>query len=39
MNKLQALNYIEEEITATDGRYEMVTFIWESGSGIIKCFT
>jgi UDP-N-acetylglucosamine acyltransferase len=35
-NTSQALNYIEEEITATDERDEIVTFIQESGRGIIK---
>ena len=36
MNTSQALNYIEEELTATDERDEIVTFIRESGRGIIK---
>jgi len=39
MNTSQALNFIEEEITATDERDEIVTFIRESGRGIIKRFT
>jgi len=38
MNTSQALNYIEEEISATDERDEIVTFIRESGRGIIKRF-
>ena len=38
MNTSQALNFIEEEITATDERDEIVTFIRESGRGIIKRF-
>ncbi len=36
MNTTQALNYIEEELPATDERDEIVTFIRESGRGIIK---
>ena len=32
-------NYIEEELPATDERDEIVTFIRESGRGIIKRFT
>ena len=39
MNISQALNYIEEELPATDARDEIVTFIRESGRGIIKRFT
>jgi len=39
MNTSQALNYIEEELPATDARDEIVTFIRESGRGIIKRFT
>ncbi len=39
MNTSQALNYIEEEFPATDERDEIVTFIRESGRGIIKRFT
>ena len=39
MNTSQALNYIEEELPATDERDEIVTFIQESGRGIIKKFT
>jgi UDP-N-acetylglucosamine acyltransferase len=39
LNTTQALNYIEEEMTATDERDEIVTFIRESGRGIIKRFT
>jgi UDP-N-acetylglucosamine acyltransferase len=36
MNISQALEYIEEELTASDERDEIVTFIRESGRGIIK---
>jgi UDP-N-acetylglucosamine acyltransferase len=39
MNTSQALNYIEEELPATDARDEIVTFIRDSGRGIIKRFT
>ena len=39
LNTSQALNYIEEELLATDERDEIVTFIRESGRGIIKRFT
>jgi UDP-N-acetylglucosamine acyltransferase len=39
LNTSQALNYIEEELPATDERDEIVTFIRESGRGIIKRFT
>jgi UDP-N-acetylglucosamine acyltransferase len=39
LNTTQALNYIEEELQATDERDEIVTFIRESGRGIIKRFT
>ena len=39
MNTSQALEYIEEEIPATDERDEIVTFIRESGRGIIKRYT
>ena len=38
MNTSQALNFIEEELAATDERDEIVTFIRESGRGIIKRF-
>lgn len=38
LNTSQALNYIEEELAATDERDEIVTFIRESGRGIIKRF-
>lgn len=38
-NISQALEYIEEELEATDERDEIVTFIRESGRGIIKRFT
>ncbi len=36
LNTTQALEYIEEELPATDERDEIVTFIRESGRGIIK---
>ncbi|MFC4262594.1 acyl-ACP--UDP-N-acetylglucosamine O-acyltransferase [Ferruginibacter yonginensis] len=36
LNTTQALNYIEEEVPATNERDEIVTFIRESGRGIIK---
>lgn len=36
LNTTQALHYIEEELPATDERDEIVTFIQESGRGIIK---
>ena len=39
LNTSQALNFIEEELTATDERDEIVTFIRESGRGIIKRYT
>jgi UDP-N-acetylglucosamine acyltransferase len=39
MNTTQALNFIEEELPATDERDEILTFIRESGRGIIKRFT
>jgi len=39
LNTTQALNFIEEELLATDERDEIVTFIRESGRGIIKRFT
>ena len=39
LNTSQALNFIEEEIDATDERDEIVTFIRESGRGIIKRFS
>lgn len=38
LNTTQALQYIEEEIPATDERDEIVTFIRESHRGIIKKF-
>ena len=38
-NISQALEFIEEELPATDERDEIVTFIRESGRGIIKRFT
>ncbi|MEO6230760.1 MAG: acyl-ACP--UDP-N-acetylglucosamine O-acyltransferase [Ferruginibacter sp.] len=39
MNTSQALNFIEEELPASDARDEIITFIRESGRGIIKRFT
>ncbi|NDE09415.1 MAG: acyl-ACP--UDP-N-acetylglucosamine O-acyltransferase [Chitinophagia bacterium] len=39
LNTTQALNFIEEELPATDERDEIVTFIRDSGRGIIKRFT
>lgn len=39
LNTSQALNYIEEELAATDERDEIVTFIRESGRGIIKRYS
>src|SRR5258706_5470762 len=39
MNTTQAVEFIEEEMPATDERDEIVTFIRESGRGIIKSFT
>lgn len=39
MNISQALEYIEEEAPATDERDEIVTFIRESGRGIIKRYS
>lgn len=39
MNTSQALIYLEEEFSATDERDEIVTFIRESGRGIIKRFS
>ena len=38
MNTSQALHFIEEELPASDERDEIVTFIRESGRGIIKRF-
>jgi UDP-N-acetylglucosamine acyltransferase len=38
-NTTQALEFIEEELIASDERDEIVTFIRESGRGIIKRFT
>lgn len=37
-NTSQALEFIEEEISASDERDEIVTFVRESGRGIIKRF-
>ncbi|MFY7900641.1 MAG: acyl-[acyl-carrier-protein]--UDP-N-acetylglucosamine O-acyltransferase, partial [Chitinophagaceae bacterium] len=37
-NTSQAIDFIEEEITASDERDEILTFIRESGRGIIKRF-
>ena len=39
LNITQSLEYIEEELPATDERDEIVTFIRESGRGIIKRYT
>jgi UDP-N-acetylglucosamine acyltransferase len=39
MNTTQALEYIEEELPINDERDEIVTFIRESGRGIIKRYT
>ncbi|HEY8399336.1 MAG TPA: acyl-ACP--UDP-N-acetylglucosamine O-acyltransferase [Flavihumibacter sp.] len=39
MNTSQALEFVEEEFSATDERDEIVTFIRESGRGIIKRYT
>jgi len=39
LNTSQALEYIEEELPASDERDEIVTFIRESGRGIIKKYT
>ena len=36
LNTTQALNFIDEEVAATDERDEIVTFIRDSGRGIIK---
>ncbi|WP_242675071.1 acyl-ACP--UDP-N-acetylglucosamine O-acyltransferase [Niastella populi] len=38
-NTSQALEYLEEEFSATDERDEIVTFIRESGRGIIKRYS
>ena len=38
LNTSQALNFIEEELVASDERDEIVTFIRESSRGIIKRF-
>jgi UDP-N-acetylglucosamine acyltransferase len=39
LNTTQALQYIEEEFSASDERDEIVTFIRESGRGIIKRYS
>jgi UDP-N-acetylglucosamine acyltransferase len=39
LNTTQAINFIEEEVAATDERDEIVTFISESGRGIIKRYS
>ena len=39
MNTSQAIEYNEEEMTATDEKDEIVTFVRESSRGIIKRFT
>jgi UDP-N-acetylglucosamine acyltransferase len=38
LNTSQAIDFIEEELTATDERDEILTFIRESGRGIIRRF-
>ena len=38
LNTSQAIDFIEEELTATDERDEIVAFIRDSGRGIIKRF-
>ncbi|MDE3235171.1 MAG: acyl-ACP--UDP-N-acetylglucosamine O-acyltransferase [Bacteroidota bacterium] len=38
-NTSQAIDFIEEELTASDERDEIVTFIRESGRGIIKRYS
>jgi UDP-N-acetylglucosamine acyltransferase len=39
LNTSQAVDFIEEEIRASDERDDIVTFIRDSGRGIIKRFT
>ena len=39
LNTSQALEFLEEEFSATDERDEIVTFIRESSRGIIKRFS
>jgi len=39
MNTSQALEFIEEELPASDERDDILTFVRESGRGIIKRFT
>ena len=39
MNTAQALEFIEEELPASDERDDILTFVRESGRGIIKRFT
>lgn len=39
LNTTQALEYIEEELPASDERDEIITFVRNSGRGIIKRFT
>ena len=39
MNTSQAIEFIEEEMPATDERDEIVTFVRESPRGIIKRYT
>ncbi|MFM7839738.1 MAG: acyl-[acyl-carrier-protein]--UDP-N-acetylglucosamine O-acyltransferase, partial [Chitinophagaceae bacterium] len=39
MNTSQALAHLEEEFAASDERDEIVTFIGESGRGIIKRYS
>jgi UDP-N-acetylglucosamine acyltransferase len=38
LNTSQALEFLEEDFSATDERDEIVTFIRESSRGIIKRF-
>ena len=39
LNTSQAIDFIEEELTATDERDEIIAFIRDSGRGIIKKFS
>ena len=39
MNTTQAIDFLEEEFPVTDERDEIITFIRESGRGIIKKFS
>ncbi|MBC7652350.1 MAG: acyl-[acyl-carrier-protein]--UDP-N-acetylglucosamine O-acyltransferase, partial [Deinococcales bacterium] len=38
LNTSQAIDFIEEELSASDERDEIITFIRESGRGIIRKF-